>query len=167
MLCAMKFRHELPYDAPPDQVYAMLADPEFRRQSCEAMEVISADVQLEPDPEGGEGFSLVIDQLQDTKDLPAFARTFAGDSTQAIQREVWLGPTTGSLSIESPGKPASASGTIRLEPDGSGTTEVVDLEIKVRIPLIGGKLERLMAEKVAAGMDVEHTVGVAWLKEMH
>ena len=77
------------------------------------------------------------------------------------------GPTTGSLSIESPGKPASASGTIRLEPDGSGTTEVVDLEIKVRIPLIGGKVERLMAEKVAAGMDVEHTVGVAWLKEMH
>ena len=90
MMSAMRFRHELPYDAPPDQVYAMLADPEFRRQSCEAMEVISADVQLEPDPEGGEGFSLVIDQLQDTKDLPAFARTFAGESTQAIQREVWL-----------------------------------------------------------------------------
>ena len=45
------------------------------------------------------------------------------------------------------------------------TTEVVELEIKVKVPLIGGKLERLMAEKVAAGMDVEHSVGVAWLKE--
>jgi Protein of unknown function (DUF2505) len=67
--------------------------------------------------------------------------------------------------IESPGKPASAKGTIRLEPAGAGTREVVELEIKVKVPLIGGKLERLMAEKVAAGMDVEHGVGVAWLEE--
>ena len=124
-------------------------------------------VQLDPQADGVEGFTLVVDQLQNTHDLPAFARTFAGESTRAIQREVWLSTTSGSLSIESPGKPASASGTIRLEPDGSGTTEIVALEIKVRIPLIGGKLERLMAEKVAAGMDLEHTVGVAWLKEMH
>jgi len=158
----MKFRHELSYDAPPDRVFAMLADPEFRKAACAAMEVISADVQLERD---GEGFTLVVDQQQNTKDLPGFARTFAGESTQAIQREVWAGATTGDLSIESPGKPASASGTIRLEQDGSGTREVVELEIKVKVPLIGGKLEKLMAEKVAAGMDVERTVGVAWLKE--
>ncbi len=159
---AMKFSHELSYDAPRDRVFAMLADPDFRQQACEAMKVISADVQLERD---GDGFTLVIDQLQNTKDLPAFARTFAGESTQAIQRETWRTSTTGDLSIESPGKPTSASGTIRLEPDGAGTTEVVELEIKVKVPLIGGKLERLMAEKVAAGMDVEHSVGVIWLKE--
>ena len=165
MMSAMKFRHELSYDAPPDQVYAMLAAPAFRRQACAAMEVISADVQLEPQPDGGEGFTLVIDQLQNTRDLPAFARTFAGESTQAIQREVWLNEESGTLSIESPGKPTSASGTIRLEPSGAGTTEVVELEIKVKVPLIGGKLEKLMAEKVAAGMDVEHTVGMTWLKE--
>ena len=158
----MKFRHELFYDAPPDRVFAMLADPEFRKAACAAMEVISADVQLERD---GEGFTLVVDQQQNTKDLPGFARTFAGESTQAIQREVWAGATTGDLSIESPGKPASASGTIRLEQDGSGTREVVELEIKVKVPLIGGKLEKLMAEKVAAGMDVERTIGVAWLEE--
>ena len=161
----MKFRHELSYDAPPDQVYAMLADPEFRRQ---AVRGDGGDLRRRParsDPDGGEGFTLVIDQLQNTKDLPGFARTFAGESTQAIQREVWLARRPGNLSIESPGKPASASGTIRLEPTASGTTEVVELEIKVKVPLIGGKLEKLMAEKVAAGMDVEHTVGVAWLKE--
>ena len=165
MMCAMKFRHELSYDAPPDKVYAMLASPAFRRQACAAMDVISADVQVDPDPGGGDGFSLVIDQLQNTKDLPAFARTFAGDSTRAVQREVWLSKESGNLSIEAPGKPTSASGTIRLEPDGTGTKEVVELEIKVRVPLIGGKLEKLMADKVASGMDVEQTVGVIWLKE--
>jgi carbon monoxide dehydrogenase subunit G len=162
MMSAMKFRHELSYDAPPDAVFEMLADPEFRKGSCAAMEVISADVQLEREDDG---FALVIDQLQNTKELPSFARAFAGDSTQAIQREVWSGRSEGSLSIESPGKPTSATGTIRLEPDGAGTREVVELEIRVKVPLIGGKLEKLMAEKVRAGMDVEHTVGAAWLEE--
>jgi carbon monoxide dehydrogenase subunit G len=162
MMCAMKFRHELSYDAPPDAVFEMLADPEFRKRSCAAMEVISADVQLE---RADDGFSLVIDQLQNTRDLPPFARAFAGDSTQAIQREVWRSRTEGSLSIESPGKPTSASGTIRLQPVGAGTREVVELEIKVKVPLIGGKLEKLMAEKVTAGMDVERTVGATWLEE--
>jgi hypothetical protein len=45
------------------------------------------------------------------------------------------------------------------------TFSVVELEIKVKVPLIGGKLEKLMAEKVAEGMDLERSVGVAWLKE--
>jgi hypothetical protein len=162
MMCAMRFSHELSYDAPPDAVFEMLADAGFRKRSCAAMEVISADVQLEPE---GDGFTLVIDQLQNTRDLPSFARAFAGDSTQAIQREVWRSRTEGTLSIESPGKPTSATGTIRLEPDGAGTREVVELEIKVKVPLIGGKLERLMAEKVTAGMDVERTVGATWLEE--
>jgi carbon monoxide dehydrogenase subunit G len=156
----MKFRHELQYDATPAQVFEMLADPAFRRAVAEAMDVISADVDLQRD---GDGFTLTIDQLQKTDDLPGFARTFAGDSTQAVQREVWRDGTSASLSIEAPGKPTNMSGTIRLEPNGAGTTEVVELEIKVKVPLIGGKLEKLMAEKVQAGMDVEQGVGTAWL----
>jgi hypothetical protein len=161
MMCAMKFRHEIRYDAPPEAVFEMLADPDFRKRACDAQDVVSADVSLE---RSGSGFSLVVDQLQKTDDLPTFARKFAGESTQAIQREEWAGPTEGTLRIEAPGKPTSANGTITLEPDGSGTREVVELEIKVKVPLIGGKLEKLMAEKVASGMDVEHEVGVAYLR---
>jgi uncharacterized protein YndB with AHSA1/START domain len=156
----MRFRHELHYDAPPDQVFDMLADPAFRQAACEAQDVISADVRLDRD---GEGFTLVIDMLQRTDDLPGFARTFAGESTQAVQRETWSSTSGGDLRIEAPGKPTSMSGTIRLEPDGPGTREVVELEIKVKVPLIGGKLEKLMAEKVTAGMDAEHRAGTAYL----
>jgi hypothetical protein len=158
----MKFRHELQYDAPPGEVFEMLADPAFRQAACEAQDVISADVQLERD---GDGFTLVIDQLQRTDDLPGFARTFAGESTQAIQRETWTSSDGGSLEIEAPGKPTRMVGTIRLEPTGRGTTEVVELEIKVKVPLIGGKLEKLMADKVQNGMDLEHQVGRVWLGE--
>jgi hypothetical protein len=164
MMCGMQFRHELAYDAEPDQVFAMLADPKFREAACAAQDVVSADVSLE---RTGAGFSLVVDQLQRTDDLPSFARTFAGESTRAVQREEWTDATGGTLRIEAPGKPSDIAGTITLVADGSGTREIVELELKVKVPLIGGKLEKLLAERVRAGMDAEHGVGVRWLKGEH
>lgn len=161
MMWPMKFQHELAYAAGPAQVFEMLADPAFREAACAAQDVISADVTL---TRTGNGFSLVIDQQQRTDDLPAFARTFAGDSTRAIQREEWRDSTGGTLSIEAPGKPSSISGTITLRPEGSGTVEIVELDVKIKVPLIGGKLEKLLADKVRAGMDAEHGVGVTWLE---
>jgi len=161
---AMLFQHELVYDAGIDRVYAMLADPAFREAACAAQSVISAEVSLE---RTGAGFSLVVDQLQRTDDLPSFARTFAGESTRAVQREEWADATGGTLRIEAPGKPSDIVGTITLVPEGSGTREIVELELKVKVPLVGGKLEKLLAERVRAGMDAEHGVGVRWLKGEH
>jgi hypothetical protein len=55
-------------------------------------------------------------------------------------------------------------GTITLSPDGAGTHESVDAEIKVHIPLIGGKLEKLIADLLEAALKSEQRVGVAWLR---
>lgn len=161
MMSAMKFRHELSYDAGPDRVFEMLADPAFREAVCAAQDVISAEVGLE---RSGAGFSLTVDQQQRTDDLPSFARKFAGDSTRAVQREEWEDSTGGTLRIETPGKPSEISGTITLRPEGSGTVEIVELDLKVKVPLIGGKLEKLLGDTVRNGMDVEHGVGTDWLK---
>ena len=158
----MRFSHELTYDAPPEEVYAMLADPSFRERVSLAREVVSFDVTLTPTTSG---FTLVNDQIQPTAGLPAFAKKFAGETTKAIQREEWADHSGGSLTIETPGKPTSMSGTITLTGSDGGTVERVDLEIKVKVPLIGGKLESLMAEQVREGMDVEQQVGAAWLRE--
>jgi len=156
----MKFRKELAYDADPEDVFAMLADPGFREKVAHAQEVVSVDVTLTA---SGRGFSLVSDQVQDTKDLPAIAKKIAGDTTRAVITEEWSEPTRGSISITAPGKPTKAEGTITLTPAGTGTTELVELEVKVKVPLIGGKLEQLMADNIDAGFDVEHQVGQAWL----
>lgn len=161
MMSPMDFRHELAYDAPPDQVFAMLADPEFRRAACEAQDVISVEVDVETT---GAGFEARIDQVQRTDDLPAFARTFAGDSTQAIQIESWSDATGGSVRIEAPGQPSEIAGTVALRPEGAGTREVVELALTVKVPLIGGKLEKVLAARIAAALDAEHEVGVAYLK---
>jgi hypothetical protein len=156
----MKFRKELAYEADPDDVFAMLSDPAFREKVAHAQEVVSVDVQLTP---SSGGFSLVNDQVQNTKDLPAIAKKIAGDTTRAVVTEEWTSPTSGAISITAPGKPSKADGTITLEPDTMGTTEIIELEVKVKVPLIGGKLEQLMADTIEKGFDVEHQVGRAWL----
>ena len=157
----MKFRHELSYDASPAEVFEMLADPAFRKKVGEALDVVSDDITLERD---GDGFTLSNDQVQRTGGLPSFAKKIAGDTTRVIQTEQWSSPTGGALWIDAPGKPTTMAGTIQLVPDGAGTVEVVELEIKAKVPLVGGKLERLMADQVRDGMDTEREVGQAWLK---
>jgi len=161
MMSAMKFRHELTYDASPAEVFAMLADPVFREAGCAEGEAVSAEVTVE---KKGKGFSLTIDRVQRTDGLPAFARTFAGDTTRAIQREEWADARRGTLDIEAPGKPSEVKGTITLEPDGDATREVIELDLKIKVPLIGGKLEKVLAEQVTAGIEAEQRAGVAYLK---
>ena len=156
----MQLRHEITYDAPLADVFAMLSDPAFRQAAAEAMGVISADVSITPH---GDGISVRVDQVQATEGIPGFAKKFAGDTTRAVQTEEWSSPGGGSISIETPGKPTSIKGTLSLTESGGRTTETLDAEVKVKVPLIGGKLESLMGDLVVKGMDREHSAGVAWL----
>ena len=103
--------------------------------------------------------------MQPTEGVPGFAKRFAGETTRAVQTEEWSSPTGGTISIETPGKPTSINGHPDASPSPGGrTTETLEAEVKVKVPLIGGKLESLMADLVAAGMDKEQTAGAAWLR---
>lgn len=157
----MDYRRELSYDATPAEVFAMLVDPAFREKVGAAQEVVSIDVTSTPT---GDGATVVVDQIQNTAGLPAIAKKFAGDTTQAIVRETWTDAATGTITIETPGKPTRMVGTVGLSAAGTGTTYVQSLEITVKVPLIAGKLEKMTAENVDAGLSVEHAVGVAWLQ---
>ncbi|WP_182380047.1 DUF2505 domain-containing protein [Nocardioides sp. WS12] len=157
----MKFHRELAYQAGAEEVFAMLADPAFRKKVAAAQDVVSIEVTSTPK---GDGMSILIDQVQNTAGLPALAKKITGETTQAIVREEWADATSGTYEIVAPGKPTKALGTVTLTEDGGITRHVFDLEVTVKVPLIAGKLEKLMADNIDAGMTLEHSVGVAWLK---
>lgn len=157
----MKFHRELAYEAGPDEVFAMLADPAFRQKVAAAQDVVSIEVTSTPK---GAGSSILIDQVQNTAGLPALAKKITGETTQAIIREEWTDARSGTYEIVVPGKPTKAIGTVTLVEEDGATRHVFDLDVTVKVPVIGGKLEKLMADNIDAGMTVEHSVGVAWLK---
>ncbi len=157
----MRFQHTSTYDAPAADAFAMLSDPAWREAVGAAQGVVSSAVTITPE---GAGARIVIDQVQNTAGLPAIAKKIAGDSTRALVTEVWTSPTAGTIEILAPGKPTKAVGTVALESDGATTRHVTDLEVTVKVPLLGGKLERLMADNIEQGLMVEQTVGAAWLR---
>ena len=148
MMCRMKFRHDLEYDAAPDEVHAMLADRAFREKVCVAIRSVRHTVAVSPD---GQSMSVLIDQTQPAKGIPV------------VQEESWADGSGADLSVTIPGKPGHLKGAIRLSGNGSGTVETVSGDIKVSIPLLGGKLEALIGDLLGAALDTEERVGRAWL----
>lgn len=148
----------MPYQATAAKVYAMLADPAFREAVGAAQDVVSVDVDITP---SGKGMSVRIDQVQQTP-VPAFARRIIGSTTRAVQLEEWSDHRNAVLEIQTPGIPGSMKGTITIEPSGSHATEVVELDVRSGVPIIGGRLEKLMADLVRKAIVTEHRTGTAW-----
>ena len=159
MMCAMRLNHVLAYDAPPAEVLAMLTDQLFWDKVGDATGALSSTATIGTE---GETTRVVIDQEQEVVGVPSFAKKFVGDSTRAITTQVWRG-TEASFEVETPGKPTSISGTATLAENGSGSTVTYDLEVKASVPLVGGKLEKLVVELTTEGFEKEQAVGAAWL----
>lgn len=156
MMADMRLHHENTYEAPVADVFAMLVDPDFRQKVAAATDAISCNAAYG-------GGKLVIREEQAVQGVPGFAKKFVGDSTVAIHTEVWDGDSSATVEIATPGKPTHISGTTTLTESGGTTTQVYDLEVKASVPLVGGKLEKLIHDLTKAGFDQERAVGAAWL----
>jgi len=157
---ATTMTHRLEYDAPLAEVAAMLADPAFREEVCTFQKVIRSTVEIDAD---GGTRTVVIDQVQPANGIPGFAKKFVGDEINIVQREEWSTAEAADLHVTIPGKPGEMSGTITLEESGGTTTETVDVRIKVSIPLVGGKIEDLIAGLLRKALVAENKVGRDYL----
>ena len=156
----MKFSHQLTYDASPADVQAMLADPAFREKVCAAMNAVRHDVDITG---SGAGMTVVVDQTQPADGIPSFAKKIVGDEIHIVQRETWKDDAGATLVVEIPGKPGEFKGGIDLAGDDDGTVETVAGDIKVKIPMVGGKLEALIGDMLTKALKSEQRVGRAWL----
>ena len=155
-----RVQHDLTYDAPASEVLAMLHDQAFREQGCDATGVLRHTVTVTPK---GNATEVLIDQVQTAEGLPGFARKFVGDEINIVQKETWTDDRHADVEVTIPGKPGHMTGTIDLTESGGGTTERVDLEIKVNIPLVGGKIESLIGDMLLRALRAENEAGRAYL----
>ncbi|MCD4533913.1 DUF2505 domain-containing protein [Nocardioides sp. cx-169] len=156
----MLMRTELSYDAPPADVFAMLSDPAFRERVCEAQHAASYDVSVDV---AGAGLTVRVETEQNTSGLPSIAKKFVGETTTAIMTETWKDGSGGAVDISAPGKPTKVTGSVTLREAGTGTVQTVELDAKVKVPLIGGKLEQLLVDTLQAAYAKEQQVGTSWL----
>jgi uncharacterized protein DUF2505 len=155
-----RFSHDLTYDAPLADVDAMLTDQGFRERVCDAQGAIRKAVSI---TDGTAGLTVLVDQVQTADGIPGFAKKFVGDEINLVQTETWTDAENAEVEVVIPGKPGEMTGTIHLSESGGVTTERLEMTIKVNIPLVGGKIENLIADLLRKALVAENAVGRGYL----
>jgi len=101
-------------------------------------------------------------------DVPVVARRFVGNTLELEQSKLWHRPgIDGARQAEIGGAltgvPVKLTGTTRIVPDGRGTTQAFDLHVTASVPVVGARLEQLVAEAVRVRLEKKFEVAWSWL----
>jgi hypothetical protein len=94
--------------------------------------------------------------------LPSMAKSLLGGDLVIQRVENWAA-LAGTVEVTINGVPGRLDGAFTLTDNGSGSKLTLTGEVKVSIPLMGGKLEKLIAEQVAVLLDKESEFTSEWL----
>jgi hypothetical protein len=163
MARSIDYRSTLAY--PAERVFAAITDEEYLQARLrEIGGPGSALLDHEASPEAAR---YELRQGLSEKDLPPIVgKVMNGDlaivRTETLNR-VQPGRYSGDVDVAIPGAPASASGTMALAEDGDGSLFEVHADVTVRVPLIGGKIEEIVADQVRRLLEAETQFTVRWL----
>jgi uncharacterized protein DUF2505 len=165
MMSAMDLQETQDFDADPDRVFAMLCDQAWREQVCRATHSIDYSVGVEQS-----GGTVTV---RTTRVLPAEIpepfKSMVGNTIEIVQVESWPADPDGSgarraeIDLQISKQPASMTGTITLQSNGSGSRRTVNGDIRVRIPLLGRRIEPEIAKAVRAALDNEREAARTYL----
>lgn len=160
----MKFFEQHQYEAPADAVWAMLTDRAFRDDVCRATGATQYDVDVAADHSGG---TISVRRVIEARVSEA-AKRFVGETVTIVQSEQWGpaaadGSRSADLRLDVEGQPAKMTGTHALIGQGASTLFEVAADLKVSIPLLGGRIEKEIAKAVSAGLAEEYKLGQRYL----
>ncbi len=161
----MRIQKSYEYAASPETVFAMLADPQFQAAKCEATHPLSHTESVAPK---GEQTEIVTRRVVSTDGFPDFAKSMIGPKLAITETVIWSrasidGSRTGTMVIGVGDAPVGMQGTVSMMPAAGGTRMEIDGDLKARIPLLGGTIEKTAEPWVVAGVDKEQEVGREWL----
>lgn len=83
--------------------------------------------------------------------VPDFAKKFLGETNEVTQTDSWdLEKKTGRLEAEIKGVPVKVAADMKLVDEGAGSANKLSWNLSCGIPLLGGKLEDLVAGDIKA-----------------
>jgi Protein of unknown function (DUF2505) len=159
---------DLRYDADPATVFDMLSDHAFQDRKLGQTGALSWEVQVQPQNGGA---VIVSRRALPTDQVPDAFKAMVGAQITIAQTETWGaaaadGSRTGTMDLEVVGAPIRMQAKLSLSATAEGgSLERVDGELKARVPLIGGRIERAAEPAVRAAIDAEQRIGQAWLAE--
>ncbi len=146
------------FAAPPERVFAVIADPAFHTDKVRrTSEGDGGSATVDPD---GDGVRIETVRLLATAGFPDFVRAVVGSRLTVREISLWgaadaTGARVGTLSVSVVGAPVTLRGSLALTPTATGTTEIVDAQLRAAVPLLGGKVEQAATPALLASIDTE------------
>lgn len=148
----------------PHRVAALLRTPAFITDKCSRTGSLESSATDEPTSDGGH--VLTITRVLPAE-VPSFAKRLVGETITLTEIQTW-GPQAEDGSADATaevkvGGPMSFTGTITMRAGGTGTLITTRGTFKASVPLVGGKLEGLVADATRSYLRVENEVADEWL----
>lgn len=157
-----RFEHRTSLSAPVDTVYSTLVDEAFL--TARLRDIGGKGAALLDHQTSDDGASYRLRQGVDAKHLPGAVRSILSGDLVVERTERWRGhESDGKATIS--GVPAEIRSRSRLETRGDSTELITKAEVKVSIPLVGGKIEKVVAEQVTKLLAAEAEYAEKWLAE--
>jgi hypothetical protein len=158
---------DIRYPASPSTVFEMLTDKTFQDRKLAQTGALTWEVQVQL---ADGGASIVSTRAMATDQVPDTFKAMVGQQITITQTETWSpagadGSRSGTLEVEVGGALVRMKASLSLSGTDGGTVELVDGELKARVPLVGGKIERAVEPAVRAAIEAEQRIGRAWLAE--
>jgi len=159
---ARRIEHHTTSTWPVQDVFKALVDETYLRDRLAVLG--GTDAQLVSFDKSDAKTSYQLKQGVSAEHLPSVAKSLLGGDLVIHRTEVWTGAgTTGTVEVTLNGVPGRLDGTIVLSEHQGGTKSTLTGQVKVSIPLMGGKLETMIAEQVAKLLDKENEFTTEWL----
>ena len=112
--------------------------------------------------------AVITEQTVLNQNLPALVTQLLRGDLCVRREETWTpirdGAATASIAASIVGAPVNVRGTAVLAPaESAGCRMSVRLEVQVRVPFIGGKLERLIGQQLAELINIEQRYTTEWI----
>jgi hypothetical protein len=146
----MQFTDKHSYTKNSDTVMKMYADRAFFERKYQDSGYW--DIKVLEHEKSGDRFRIKCQYtMKSSAPVPAFARKFLPETATVVQEDSWdCKAKKGRLNIEMKGLPAKISCDMTLRDEGEGAANSFRWEVSVKIPLIGGKIEDVIAQDIRA-----------------
>ncbi|RVW10120.1 DUF2505 domain-containing protein [Prescottella agglutinans] len=161
---ARHIEHSAQYPHPVATLHAALTDERYWHARLQ--EVGGPGAKLDEVTLGDGTVAVAMTQSVPAEHLPAMVTKVRPGDLIIKRTESW-GPlhgdrAEGTFSAEVEGAPGQLRGTMTLTADGDGSLLVMEGEVEVKLPLIGGKVESVIAGQVLELLDAEEDFTGQW-----
>lgn len=158
----MQFTQSMSYPGTVDEVVAMYLTPDYLERRFGRF-VVEGSTTVSVEGERVSYAGTVRPEL-----IPAAAARFVKSDLRVTFTEEWTlneAGATSRTSVAVDGAPVSVEATSTLTPSDAGSVREVSGNLSVRVPLLGGRIEKEAVARVGRLTDSEQASAAQWLEE--